>query len=310
MRKLLTLTFLLLAAGAIALLVPSLLYLTDGPKPAPSSAATACAWTSPSTSVVQAAYRAASQRILHARNTILQHDPKLNIVQVRTPSGDFWTTLQGTDQDGRGVFAHLQAEHQWMNFFDPAEQVKPGDIVIDCGAHVGVFTDFALKQGAAKVISIEPEPTNVECLRRNFSREIASGRVVIVPKAVWSQDTKLEFTISAESSGMNSAVISTGTQKVLVPAARIDTLVTELKLPRIDYIKMDIEGAERHALAGAESTIRRYGPRLMLEMYHLPDDPQVLPALVTRFRPSYVPVPGLCHQNGSGAYVPYVTYFR
>ena len=54
---------------------------------------------------------------------------------------------------------------------------------------MGVFTQKPLDQGAAKVISIEPEPTNVEC--RNFAAEIAAGRVIVLPKGVWNEEKTL-----------------------------------------------------------------------------------------------------------------------
>jgi predicted RNA methylase len=71
--------------------------------------------------------------------------------------------------------------------------VKAGDVVLDCGANVGVFTRMALNRGAGLVVSIEPAPGTVECLRRNFEKEIAAGRVIVVPKGVWSHPEVLLF---------------------------------------------------------------------------------------------------------------------
>ena len=49
-------------------------------------------------------------------------------------------------------------------------------MVLDGGAHVGVYVREALDRGARLVVAIEPAPANVECLRRNFPEEIADGR--------------------------------------------------------------------------------------------------------------------------------------
>lgn len=310
MRKILLAPFAFAAFILVLLLVPSLLEQARGSKPTASSAATACAWYAPTVDLLSERYRSVREVWLVRRSQVRADKPGSQLVQVLTPSGSYWINPRGADGDGRIFIGYLQAEHDWLAALNPEQQVQRGDVVIDCGAHVGVFTNFALQQGAEKVIAIEPEPLNVECLRRKFKREITEGRVVIVPKAVWSEETELEFSLSTVSSGMNSAVAHTGTQRVKVPATKIDTLAVELNLTRIDYIKMDIEGAERHALKGGEATIRRYGPRLMLEMYHLPDDPEVLPKLVNSLRPTYTPVPGPCHRDGSGALVPYVTYFE
>ena len=50
---------------------------------------------------------------------------------------------------------------------------------------------------------------------------------------------------------------------------------------------MDIEGAERRALAGARRTLARFGPRMAISSYHLRDDPAVIPAVVHQAQPRY-----------------------
>jgi hypothetical protein len=62
---------------------------------------------------------------------------------------------------------------------------------------------------------------------------------------------------------------------------------------------MDIEGAEREALAGAEKTLARFKPRLMLDAYHRPDDVTVLPAVIQRANSQYRIVCGPCELNAA-----------
>jgi FkbM family methyltransferase len=85
-------------------------------------------------------------------------------------------------------------------------RVRQGDIVLDAGANVGVFTRKALWAGAAKVIAIEPGPENLECLRRNFAAEIADGRVVLYPKGIWDKDDVLKLSIDPVSPARDSFV--------------------------------------------------------------------------------------------------------
>jgi hypothetical protein len=67
----------------------------------------------------------------------------------------------------------------------------------------------------------------------------------------------------------------------------------------VDFIKMDIEGSEREAVAGAAGTIRRHHPRMALCVYHLPDDAVVIPRLVTGISPQYRSQMGcMCALNG------------
>jgi FkbM family methyltransferase len=192
---------------------------------------------------------------------------------------------------------------------NPRDTVRQGDVVLDCGAHVGVFTHRSLLRGASQVVAIEPDPVNLECLRRNFSKEIASGKVVLVPKGVWSSVTTLTFSESKLNSGSNSFVSEQGGAKLELSVTTIDALVKELHLPRVDYVKMDIEGSEREALRGAQNTLRSFKPRLMLDMYHRPDDPDALPALIQDANAAYASTCGPCEMD-NGQFTPHVTFFR
>jgi FkbM family methyltransferase len=243
--------------------------------------------------------------------TLVDHDGKLDIDEFQAPERKFWIKHAGTSMDGKTSLAYYIAEHRWMGKANPKEGVRPGDIVFDGGAHVGTFTDEALRRGAAKVIAVEPEPVNAECFRRNFAKEIAEGRVVLIEKGVWSSETTMELSVAKENSGMNSFVIDqgAGTSKISVPLTQIDTLVRELGLPRVDFIKLDIEGAEREALKGGMETLRRFRPRLMLEMYHRPDDRQVLPAIVRQAHADYGLICGPCEfDQQNREVIPHVFY--
>ncbi len=72
-----------------------------------------------------------------------------------------------------------------------------------------------------------------------------------------------------------------------IPMMPLDDIVSGLHLDRVDFIKMDIEGSERHALRGAEQTLRRFKPRMAICVYHLPDDPKVIPQVVAQAQPAY-----------------------
>lgn len=223
----------------------------------------------------------------------------------------FWIRRDGDSMDGKKLLAYLLAEHEWMASESPGNAVKRGDIVFDCGAHVGVFTRNALDLGAAKVIAVDPDPTQVECLRRNFAEEIASGKVVVVPKGVWSSESTMTLHLGGRNSGMSSLVIDRGGDSVEVPLVTIDQLVEELALPRVDYIKFDIEGAEREALKGGLETLRKYRPKLMVESYHRRDDMTVLPQIIAQAHEDYRMTCGACELSGEfkGEIVPHYAFY-
>src|SRR5260370_38297253 len=83
----------------------------------------------------------------------------------------------------------------------------PGDVVFDCGAHVGTYTREALKAGAKLVVAIEPAPDNLACLRRNPAEEVAPGQVIVVPKGGWDQSGQLTFHVDKANSAGESFVV-------------------------------------------------------------------------------------------------------
>jgi hypothetical protein len=63
--------------------------------------------------------------------------------------------------------------------------------------------------------------------------------------------------------------------------------VEENNISRIDFIKSDIEGAERDMLRGATKVLQKFAPKLAICTYHLPDDPQVLEQIIKEANPDY-----------------------
>ena len=190
--------------------------------------------------------------------------------------------------------------------------IREGDIVIDCGAHVGTFVHHALANGASKVVAIDPDPTQVECLRRNFREEIAAGRVVVVPEGVWNEQGTMTLYVVSLHSGASSLLEKPGEKEITVKVTTIDELVGRLELPRVDLIKLDIEGAEREALRGASETLEKYGPALLIDSYHRPDDAEVLPRLIDAAGVGYQASCGWCGlEKGRSKHLkPHVQLYR
>src|SRR5205085_6133349 len=116
--------------------------------------------------------------------------------------------------------------------------IKPGDVVLDVGANVGTDTKTALASGAGLVVAIEPEPLTLECLRRNLASEIRDNRVIVVPKGAWDKEDTLTLHVDPANAGGSSFIWQTNGPSVQVPLTTIDRIVADLKLPRVDLIKM------------------------------------------------------------------------
>jgi len=223
-----------------------------------------------------------------------------------TPDGRYWIP-QGSDY----VLPYNLAEQRRKIYGVGEQDVHSGDIVLDCGANVGVYTRVALRNGAKLVVAIEPAPENIECLRRNFAAEISGGRVILYEKGVWDKDEMLVMRVDPQNSAADSFIIQRegAVETKQLPLTTIDKLVAELKLERVDHIKMDIEGAEQRALQGAHDTLARYHPRLSLASYHVPSDPERMPQLIRQAWPEYKMECGPCAE-ANGHVRPDVLYFR
>ena len=213
--------------------------------------------------------------------------------QWQTPHGVFWTPYESR----YGLAFHL-AEQQ-MGIYGTGEfAVRKGDIVLDCGANIGTFTRTALDRGAKTVVAIEPAPENLECLRRNFAKEIAEKRVIIYPKGVWHEDATLTLHLHHDNSAADSFIIKDDKtphgHTVTAPLTTVDKMVAELGLPRVDFIKMDIEGAETNALRGAQGTLSKHHPRLAMSVYHEPSHPVEVPRLIREAWSGYRATCGPC----------------
>ncbi len=163
--------------------------------------------------------------------------------------------------------------------------VKPGDVVIDAGSWIGDFASYASVKGAT-VYAFEPAEENFAVLEHETARLNKN----IIPVKMGLSDTSTTATMFInENSTSNSFMESNASsgECVTVETIRLDDFLLEKNLPRVDFIKCDIEGFERHMLAGAQETLARFAPKLALCTYHLPDDPEVMSALIKKANPRY-----------------------
>ena len=204
-----------------------------------------------------------------------------------TPRGKFW--VPQADENHPPILHWLFAEQESGIYGSGDAGVQPGDVVLDCGANVGTFTRAALEAGAKLVVAIDPSPPVLEALRRNVAEGVAEGRVLIVEKGVWDREDTLPFIMTPDNYGAHHLSLEASDEQsvINVPLTTIDNLVAELNLDRVDFIKMDIEGAEQKALMGAQDTLAKYKPRLAIAAYHSPDDQTRIPAIVRAARTDY-----------------------
>ncbi len=160
--------------------------------------------------------------------------------------------------------------------------VKAGDVVIDAGAWIGDFSAYAVAKGAT-AYAFEPISHIYNYLCKTAA--LNDGRIIPCNSGLGKEN----YTVEASLCGMgNSVVFDRGTQKTEnVKIVSLDSFVEENNLQKIDFIKADIEGAERDLLLGAKNVLKTMAPKIILCTYHLPDDPEVLERLILDANPDY-----------------------
>ncbi|MDR0705741.1 MAG: FkbM family methyltransferase, partial [Planctomycetaceae bacterium] len=178
--------------------------------------------------------------------------------------------------------------------YEPNEyiQLQPADIVIDAGANAGFFSVLGSAKGCS-VYAFEPMPY----MRENYLVHVAAWNpnITVCPFALWDKEEELTFWVSHVNPHSASAVVRAGykdIEQITVAAISLDEFVRKNNIPRIDFIKADIEGAERHLLMGAKNVLKEFAPKLSICTYHLPDDPFVIRRLIQESNPNYTIIEG------------------
>ncbi len=235
------------------------------------------------------------------------------IREDKQASLELWDTMLGRlwiPKPGLAIIKHLEWEQAVQKVYDhPSVHVNDGDIVIDCGAHIGGFTRTALLAGARLVVAVEPEKSNTLAFRRNFAEALKNGRVILVEKGVWDKKGILPLHLSNTGDSHSVSIPQNSGRDQVIELTTIDSLSTELKLPRVDFIKIDIEGGERNALLGAKQLLMRWQPRLAVSSYHRKGDPQDICSVVWGIQPRYLVASKDRLRGSDGIEIPKVLFF-
>jgi FkbM family methyltransferase len=159
-----------------------------------------------------------------------------------------------------------------LNQYITHAQLKPGDIAIDGGGFAGLTAMLlALQVGPdGHVKTFEPDIVNAFCLRQNlneFTKRHGYGPELI-EAALWDSTGEIQF--SAETAMGSSAVEIVGPRGNVTTVRTLTLSDAATNLPRVDYVKLDIEGAETHALRDRQF-FTEHRPRLSIECHHTLD---------------------------------------
>jgi FkbM family methyltransferase len=173
--------------------------------------------------------------------------------------------------------------------------LNDGDTVIDAGSHIGLFALCAAKYKKCNVYAFEPNPDIIPLLKENIEENNLGKEISIIPFGLSDAACDVEFNISLQNVRASTIVEDKKDKKLKwekdttsVHCVSLDDWAKENKITKIDFIKADIEGAERLLLQGAENVLKTMQPKLSICTYHLPDDPQVLEEIILNANLNYI----------------------
>ncbi len=211
--------------------------------------------------------------------------PYLYILTGKIPKGIKF--LPNKECSAYGIIATWEGIWTFMEIFqdeiyEKRGGPKEGDIVLDIGAYVGMFTVKASKLvgETGLVVAIEPSEDNLSLLRQNT---IGRENVRIVGKAVSSSTGKAKLYISIASPC--HTLINSHKEYTEIETITIDEIVSQFELPRVDFIKIDAEGFEYEILKGADSVLSGKNLKLAIASYHdLPNGEREMPKIVSHLK--------------------------
>jgi FkbM family methyltransferase len=180
------------------------------------------------------------------------------------------------------VISESLYEDGWHYYEVPETKVKPGDVVLDCGAAEGLFTLKNLEH--AQCIVIEPSPVFIGSLAKTFDDK---SNVQIIPCALSSKAGKAYLSPGTINSFLTNVRDKHPEGFLMVNTTTIDQLVVDLGLARVDYIKGDLESFELEVLQGAVETIINHKPKIAFTTYHERNDWKEMRDFVLSLVPNY-----------------------
>jgi FkbM family methyltransferase len=167
---------------------------------------------------------------------------------------------------------------------DARAPVEEGDVVIDAGGFDGdTAVEYAERVGrTGHVHAFEPVAANVAALEERLAQHPLATRVTAWPLALWEREERLSV-LTDEPHPMQYRVAPD--PEGPFEGVRVDAWKQRNGVARIDWIKMDVEGAEHEVLQGATACLATDRPRLAVSMYHRPRDLWELPLAVASLLP-------------------------
>ena len=206
--------------------------------------------------------------------------PKVGAIQSKVSGvknfADFWLA------QFPALYLMVEKRRSWLSWDRRVylSLIRSADVVLDVGANVGAHTILFshLVGPRGRVLAFEPVPSNIDQLRDTLRRRLRFPNVTVRELAVGNPKTDREKVVISAPAGdltqASLAVQSAGswqdredTRRYSVSLTSVDAELKSSPVQRVDFLKIDVEGAELDVLKGATVTISRFAPLIYCEIF-------------------------------------------
>lgn len=171
---------------------------------------------------------------------------------------------------GRNIFSVATCSSGYEEAITGEIRKFDGGVFIDIGANVGRYSIILgnLLKDKIRIIAIEPLEGNIRIIKKSIDLNNLDN-IILLQTALGSKSKVMDFYIDPTGAGGgSSSLIKPQKESIKIPVKKLDNIAKELRLTRVDLIKIDVEGAEADVLKGGINTLKKFHPKIIFEAWN------------------------------------------
>jgi len=185
----------------------------------------------------------------------------------------------------KGISAELKLfkSHEPLTTKFVEKNLKEGMTCIDMGANIGYYALLESKKVGVngKVFAFEPSPANFQCLSKNIKLNDVHN-MQLYNFACGDKDDFISFIVndqsnlcrvveenSAELKKIKNSTVGNVIDVIKIPLKKLDSVIKQESISKVDFIRMDLEGYEFKAYCGMRESIQKFHPQLLIELHRI-----------------------------------------
>lgn len=167
---------------------------------------------------------------------------------------------------------YFEADYEKENIGFLKRVIKPGDVIIDIGAHLGLFSVISsqLAGKAGKVYAFEPSPDTYEALQQVIRLNSGNSQVYCFHQAVSDRKGEAVFYLSKDAGSNSNSLVQKhqmNRKSISVSCTSLDDFAKDHLLQNINLVKIDAEGSELQVIRGSIHSLKNYRPFVILAVH-------------------------------------------